>query len=65
LEAAGAAMIRLAPLEMTDAERAVASVDEPNQASVRVLERLGMLRTRRSMVNGRPLLHYALARERA
>ena len=47
------------------AERVVASVDEPNQASVRVLERLGMLRTRRSMVNGRALLHYALARERA
>jgi RimJ/RimL family protein N-acetyltransferase len=58
-------MIRLAPLEMTDAERAVASVDEPNQASLRVLERPGMRRTRRSMVDGKPLLHYALERDRA
>jgi len=46
-------------------DRVVASVDEPNQASLRVLERLGMRRTRRSMVDGKPLLHYALERDRA
>jgi RimJ/RimL family protein N-acetyltransferase len=47
------------------AKRVVASVDEPNQASIRILERLGMRRTRRSMVDGKPLLHYALERDRA
>jgi RimJ/RimL family protein N-acetyltransferase len=46
----------------SDAERVVASVDEPNQASIRVLERLGMRRARRSVVEGKPLLHYALDR---
>jgi ribosomal-protein-alanine N-acetyltransferase len=46
------------------AERVVASVDEPNQASIRVLERLGMHRTRRSMVDGKPLLYYARERDR-
>ncbi|MDQ3252964.1 MAG: GNAT family N-acetyltransferase, partial [Acidobacteriota bacterium] len=38
--------------------RVVADVDEPNAASIRVLERLGMTRTRRAIVNGRPLLYY-------
>ena len=46
-------------------ERVVASVDEPNRASIRVLERLGMRRTRRSVMDGRPLLYYALERDRA
>jgi RimJ/RimL family protein N-acetyltransferase len=43
----------------------VASVDEPNRASIRLLERLGMRRTRRSVADGKPLLYYALERERA
>ena len=46
-------------------ERVVASVDEPNRASLQVLERLGMRRTRRSMVDGKPLLYYALERGHA
>ena len=36
--------------------RVVADVDEPNRASVRVLEKLGMRRTGRRIVNERPLL---------
>jgi ribosomal-protein-alanine N-acetyltransferase len=40
-------------------DRVDADVDEPNEVSVRVLERLGMSRTRRAIVNGRPLLYYA------
>lgn len=35
-----------------------ADVDEPNAASVRVLEKLGMRRTGRAVVEGRPLLYY-------
>lgn len=35
-----------------------ADVDEPNVESVRVLERLGMQRVRRAIVNGRTLLYY-------
>jgi RimJ/RimL family protein N-acetyltransferase len=42
--------------------RVVADVDEPNLASIRVLERLGMSRVGRAIVNGRPLLYYALER---
>jgi [ribosomal protein S5]-alanine N-acetyltransferase len=41
-------------------EQVVADVDEPNTASIRVLERLGMVQTRRAIVNDRPLLYYAL-----
>lgn len=41
-------------------EQVVADVDEPNTASIRVLERLGMVQTGRAMVNDRPLLYYAL-----
>ena len=37
-----------------------ADVDEPNQASIRVLEALGMSRTRRVIVNERPLLYYEI-----
>lgn len=36
-----------------------ADVDEPNAASVRVLEKLGLKRTGRAVVNGRPLLYFA------
>lgn len=39
----------------------VADVDEPNSASVRVLEKLGFRRVRREIVSGRPLLGFALA----
>ncbi|NER83670.1 MAG: GNAT family N-acetyltransferase [Leptolyngbya sp. SIO1D8] len=37
-----------------------ADVDEPNQASIRVIEALGMSRTRRAIVNKRPLLYYEI-----
>lgn len=40
--------------------RVVADVDEPNRASVRVLEKLGMRRTGRRIVNERPLLDYEI-----
>jgi RimJ/RimL family protein N-acetyltransferase len=35
-----------------------ADVDEPNVASVRVLEKLGMKRTGNAVVKGRPLLYF-------
>ncbi|NJL48811.1 MAG: GNAT family N-acetyltransferase [Leptolyngbyaceae cyanobacterium SM2_5_2] len=38
----------------------LADVNEPNQASIRVLEALGMSCCRRAMVNGRPLLYYEI-----
>jgi RimJ/RimL family protein N-acetyltransferase len=38
----------------------VADVDEPNTASIHVLEMLGMVRTGQATVNDRPLLYYAL-----
>ena len=41
-------------------EQVVADVDEPNTASIHMLERLGMVQTGRAMVNDRPLLYYAL-----
>jgi len=40
--------------------KVMADVDEPNVASVRVLEKLGMTRVRRGIVNGRPLLYFEL-----
>ncbi len=40
--------------------RVVADVDEPNVASVRVLEKLGMRRTNRRLVQGRPILDFEL-----
>jgi ribosomal-protein-alanine N-acetyltransferase len=43
--------------------RVVADVDRPNLASVRVLEKVGMTRTREARVEGRPILYYALDRE--
>lgn len=39
-----------------------ADVDEPNVASVRVLEKLGMRRTGRAVVEGRPLLYFERSR---
>jgi RimJ/RimL family protein N-acetyltransferase len=41
-------------------ERIEADVDEPNKASIRVLEALGMSRTREEIVNERPLLYYEI-----
>ena len=40
--------------------RVVADVDEPNAASIRVLEALGMSRTQRAIANERPLLYYQI-----
>jgi len=42
----------------------VADVDEPNEASIRVLEKLGMSRTGRRILNERPLLDYEIRRSR-
>jgi RimJ/RimL family protein N-acetyltransferase len=44
--------------------RVVADVDEPNAASIRVLEKLGMRRTGRSIVNERPLMDYEIENPR-
>lgn len=40
-----------------------ADVDEPNIASVRVLEKLGMRQTGRAVVNGHPLLYFEKLRQ--
>ena len=40
--------------------RVVADVDEPNAASIRVLEKLGMRRTGRRILNERPILDYEI-----
>ncbi len=41
-------------------DRVEADVDEPNKASIRVLEALGMSQIRRAIVNERPLLYYEI-----
>lgn len=41
-------------------ERIVASVDAPNLASIRVLEKIGMRRVRRVLGEGRETLYYAI-----
>lgn len=56
---AARAVLRYA-FDVLGLERAVADVDEPNEASIRVLEALGMSQTRRAIVNGRPLLYYEI-----
>ncbi|KOP25636.1 acetyltransferase [Hapalosiphon sp. MRB220] len=38
----------------------VADVDEPNDRSIRVLDKIGMSRTKRAIVNERPLLYYEI-----
>jgi RimJ/RimL family protein N-acetyltransferase len=48
--------------EELDLTQVKADVDEPNVASVRVLEKLGMRRTGRAVVEGRPLLYFERAR---
>jgi RimJ/RimL family protein N-acetyltransferase len=44
-------------------ERAVTSTDAPNEASIRVMERLGLVLERRAVVDGLETLFYALDRE--
>jgi RimJ/RimL family protein N-acetyltransferase len=46
--------------EVLGIPRIVADVDEPNRASVRVLEALGLSLTGRAIVNERPLLYYEI-----
>jgi [ribosomal protein S5]-alanine N-acetyltransferase len=36
----------------------VADVDEPNEASIQVLKKLGMKQTKRDIIHGRPLLYF-------
>jgi RimJ/RimL family protein N-acetyltransferase len=54
---AGSAVLNYA-LERLALPKVRADVDEPNIASVRVLEKLGMKRTSRAVVNGHPLLYF-------
>ena len=56
---AASAVLRYA-FDVLGIPQGVADVDEPNEVSIRVLERLGMTRTRRAIVNGRPLLYYEI-----
>lgn len=56
---AAAAVLRYAAAEL-GLPRVVADVDEPNTASIRVLEKLGMRRVRRAVVNDLPLLYYEI-----
>ena len=43
--------------------RIAARADSPNAASVRVMERLGLRFEGERVVQGRPTMHYAIARE--
>jgi RimJ/RimL family protein N-acetyltransferase len=54
---ASAALVRHAA-ERLGIRRIDADVDEPNQASVRVVERLGMKPLGRTLVAGKPLLNF-------
>jgi ribosomal-protein-alanine N-acetyltransferase len=54
---AAAAVLSYA-LEKLALPKVKADVDEPNAASVRVLEKLGMKRVKRAVVEGRPLLYF-------
>lgn len=51
-------------LDDLELARVRADVDEPNVSSIRVLERLGMMRTGRALVAGRPLLYFEASRRR-
>lgn len=46
--------------EVRRLERVMADVDEPNEKSVQVLERIGMRQMKRGIVNKRPLLYYEM-----
>jgi RimJ/RimL family protein N-acetyltransferase len=56
---AASAVLRYA-FETLGIARVAADVDEPNHASIRVLEKLGMRRTGRRIVEDRPLLDYEI-----
>lgn len=56
---AASAVLRYA-FDKLGIQRVVADVDQPNEASIRLLERLGMSQTRRAIINGRPLLYYEI-----
>lgn len=56
---ATASVLRYA-FDVLGLERVVADVDEPNKASIRVLEALGMVQTGRVIINQRPLLYYEM-----
>jgi [ribosomal protein S5]-alanine N-acetyltransferase len=56
---AASAVLRHA-FDVLGLERVTADVDEPNGASIRVLEKLGLSRSRRAIVDGRPLLYYEI-----
>ncbi|HJS74521.1 MAG TPA: GNAT family N-acetyltransferase [Vicinamibacteria bacterium] len=58
----GATAVLAYAFETLGLVRVAADVDEPNEASVRVLEKLGMRRTGRRIVEGRPLLDYEIRR---
>ncbi len=58
------AMVKLA-FEQTNLEVVRAAVDEPNSASIAILERLGMIVEKRSTGAFGPMLHYALNRRRS
>ena len=57
---AAAGVLRYAAEKLGVAE-VQADVDEPNTASIRVLETLGMTRVGRAVVDGRPLLYFRRA----
>jgi len=42
----------------------VATVDKPNVASIRVLEKLGLYVTDEKLIHGNPILYYAVSQER-
>ena len=58
---AASAVLRYA-FEELSLSQVKADVDEPNVASVRVLEKLGLRRTGRAVVKGRPLLYFERSR---
>lgn len=57
-----AAAVMSYALESLTVPRVTAEVDEPNVSSIRVVEKLGMRRTGRTIVAGRPLVNYDKAR---
>jgi RimJ/RimL family protein N-acetyltransferase len=56
---AALAVLRYA-FDVLGLQRVVADVDQPNKASIRVLERLGMTLIRQEILNGHPLLYYEI-----
>jgi RimJ/RimL family protein N-acetyltransferase len=58
----GATAVLAYAFEALGLARVAADVDEPNEASIRVLEKIGMRRTGRRIVEERPLLDYEIRR---